>query len=142
MVSPLFSYAVIRPVHFVRSALFSCFIRIRLPLESISCDSLTRSASLKCGQYWTLTFLGFSEFQPHPPVSASTFVYFRKRITAKGIARINDILCGIEEAEKDDRDPPDEGGDNDGTLILDATCAPQDIKFPTDGERQTVTTFQ
>jgi hypothetical protein len=77
-------------------------------------------------------FLGFSEFQPHPPVSASTFVYFRKRITAQGIARINDILCGIEEAEKDDRDPPDDGGDNDGTLILDATCAPQDIKFPTD----------
>jgi len=77
-------------------------------------------------------FLGFSEFQPTPPVSASTFVYFRKRIKADGMARINDILCGISKDDDNHQDPPEGGGENDGTLILDATCAPQDIRYPTD----------
>jgi hypothetical protein len=74
-------------------------------------------------------FLGFSEYQSAPPVSPSTFVYFRKRIKAHGLARINEILCGISQDDDDDDDnnpePPEEGGDNDGTLILDATCAPE-----------------
>ncbi len=91
-------------------------------------------------------FLGFSEYQDNPPVSASTFVYFRKRIKAAGIARINEILCGVKQQDRDDDDPPDpspggdgeqdadqtNSGNNEGTLILDATCAPQDIRYPTD----------
>ena len=77
-------------------------------------------------------FLGFSEFQPTPPVSASTFVYFRKRIKAEGKARINDILCGISKDDDNPQDPPEESGENDGTLILNATCALQDIRYPTD----------
>ena len=58
------------------------------------------------------------------------------------LSEINDYIIGrkvIDETEK--KDPPDElpsasGGtkedENKGTLILDATCVPSDIRFPTD----------
>ena len=109
-----------------RLAFGSLFIQTMLDLRDRECaETIAENPYI---QY----FLGFSEFQPTPPVSASTFVYFRKRIKAAGMARINDILCGISKDDDNDQDPPEEGGDNDGTLILDATCAPQDIRYPTD----------
>jgi hypothetical protein len=44
-------------------------------------------------------------------------VYFRKRIKAAGIARINEILCGVKQQDRDDDDPPDpstgSGGEQD-----------------------------
>lgn len=106
---------------------FGClFVQAMLDLRDRECaETIAENPYI---QY----FLGFSEFQPAPPVSASTFVYFRKRIKAAGIARINDILCGVSRHDDDQQDPPEEGGDNNGTLILDATCAPQDIRYPTD----------
>ena len=36
--------------------------------------------------------------------------------------------------EKDDKDNDSYDDFNSGTLILDATCAPQNIKYPTDTE--------
>ena len=75
------------------------------------------------------------------------------------LAWVNDQIIGRQKAEekdddgdpddsnKDDSNPPDAGGDetlpvqadekmeetvNEGTLILDATCVPQNIRFPTD----------
>lgn len=51
------------------------------------------------------------------------------------LAWINDYIVDRPE-EKDDSDDGQSGGhkskDNEGTLILDATCAPQNIRFPTD----------
>jgi hypothetical protein len=109
-----------------RLAFGSLFVQAMLDLRDRECaESIAENPYI---QY----FLGFSEFQSNPPVSASTFVYFRKRIKAEGMSRINDILCGIDKDDDNHQDPPEEGGDNGGTLILDATCAPQDIRYPTD----------
>ena len=60
-------------------------------------------------------------------------VYFRKRLTPEILGEINELL--IERAQKQN-DANDEGNDDDngnsGTLIVDATCAPSDIRYPTD----------
>lgn len=78
-------------------------------------------------------FLGMSEFTNHPPFDSSKMVAFRKRFPASAMAEINEAIIA-----KDHEDLPridDERGDgcgNSGTLILDATCAPADIHFPTD----------
>lgn len=53
-------------------------------------------------------------------------VHFRKRISSDLISRINDEIFLKEEEEADDKKT------NKGELILDATCAPQDIRFPQD----------
>jgi transposase, IS5 family len=123
-----------------RLAFGALFVQAKMDLRDRECAELI--AENPYIQY----FLGFSEYQSNPPVSASTFVYFRKRIKAAGIARINEILCGVKQQDKDDDDPPasstdggeqdmdqaDSDSNNEGTLILDATCAPQDIRYPTD----------
>lgn len=124
-----------------RLAFGALFVQAKMDLRDREC------AELIAENPYIQFFLGFSEYQSNPPVSASTFVYFRKRIKAAGIARINEILCGVKQQDDDDDDPSDAaaGGsheqgedqtssdtDNEGTLILDATCAPQDIRYPTD----------
>jgi hypothetical protein len=54
-------------------------------------------------------------------------VYFRKRLTPEILGEINDLI--IKKAEVNDKNDDDE---NSGTLIVDATCAPVNIKYPTD----------
>jgi len=58
-------------------------------------------------------------------------VHFRKRFTSEDIARINEELYRRTHPPKD---PPEGGGSggNKGTLVLDATVAPADIRYPTD----------
>jgi IS5 family transposase len=104
-------------------------------------------------------FLGLPAFQHEAPFDASTMTLFRKRIPADLLADLNDYIIGrcnpyAEDENADDDspdstppDPPtgqsDENADaqelnesepptNRGTLILDATCVPQDIHYPTD----------
>ncbi len=55
-------------------------------------------------------------------------VHFRKRITPEILAEINEMI--IREA-KDDKDDDDNDG-NSGTMIVDATCAPSQIRYPQD----------
>ena len=80
-------------------------------------------------------FLGLQQFQYDAPFSASMMSRFRQRITPEMLAWINDYIADRPE-EKDDSDDGQSGEhkskDNEGTLILDATCAPQNIRFPTD----------
>lgn len=84
-------------------------------------------------------FLGMSEFTQTAPFDASKMTAFRKRFTAEAMAAINEaiITAGRDEnnlppASGDGGNSDDETLDNAGTLILDATCAPADIHFPTD----------
>lgn len=93
-------------------------------------------------------FIGLSGFQHEAPFDQSTMTLFRKRVTPKMLAELNDFIIGrgnpYEEKPGDDHSPDDpaSGGSapkedaakkpNHGTLTLDATCAPQDIHFPTD----------
>ena len=86
--------------------------------------------------------LGRDGFTNKRPFDASTMVWFRKRMTTEMIAEVNEYVI---RSDRDDDDGPDgvEGGgdeaepatvekENNGTLILDATCTPVDMRFPTD----------
>ena len=55
-------------------------------------------------------------------------VHFRKRITPEILAEINEMI--IQEARDDKND--DDNDDNSGTMIVDATCAPSQIRYPQD----------
>lgn len=84
-------------------------------------------------------FIGLPGYQDAIPFVPSLLVEFRKRLTAEVLEEINEMI--IEYNTPDN--PPPAGGDNDGggsdkgesnsgTLILDATCAPQNISYPQD----------
>ena len=78
-------------------------------------------------------FLGFPEFTDVPPFDSSKMVAFRRRFPAPVLAEINEAIIQGQAKDNDsssdaDNDPPS----NSGTLILDATCAPADIHFPTE----------
>jgi len=77
-------------------------------------------------------FLGFHSFQEKPPFDLSMMVYFRKRFTAEDVAKINEELYRRTHPPKDPPEGGEESGGNKGTLVLDATVAPADIRYPTD----------
>lgn len=83
-------------------------------------------------------FIGLPGYQQDPPFAPSLLVEFRKRLTDEILGEINEMI--IEYNHPDD-DPPGGGNpeadgtgtpENKGTLILDATCAPQQIAYPQD----------
>jgi hypothetical protein len=81
-------------------------------------------------------FIGLPGYQDKKPFDASTMVYFRKRLDGATLAKINEQI--LSHNQPDNFTKNDDSGDDDknaGTLILDATCAPQNIKFPTDTEQ-------
>ncbi len=72
-------------------------------------------------------FLGFKNFKAGRPFHQSQMTYFRKRIPSEAIMKINDAIAGKASApEKKEEE------ENAGELIIDATCAPSDMRFPTD----------
>ncbi|MDR1473918.1 MAG: transposase [Lactobacillales bacterium] len=80
-------------------------------------------------------FIGLPGYQDKKPFDASTMVYFRKRLDEVTLAEINEKILRHNETEKIlNNDNNDDNTPNSGTLIVDATCAPQNIKYPTDTE--------
>ncbi len=86
-------------------------------------------------------FLGFSEFREEPPFDPSMYVHFRKRFSLEQLNQINEAIVKAEQTkattqstpdQPDDDDSDSSGGSNKGKLIVDATCAPADIRYPTD----------
>ncbi|MEO2032733.1 MAG: IS5 family transposase [Planctomycetaceae bacterium] len=86
-------------------------------------------------------FLGMEEFTQEPPFDASLMVDFRKRFGEEGMQRMAEAiaLASLQEPEskkelvsKPESDDGSEPPANDGQLIADATCAPADIRYPTD----------
>ena len=92
-------------------------------------------------------FIGLEKYQLEPPFDPSLMVYFRKRLDQKVMKKINELICPKEKPkdnEPKDQDPdrPNAGGtdtfevwqpdEHKGKLLLDATCAPADIRYPTD----------
>lgn len=105
-------------------------------------------------------FIGLSGYQPLPPFDPSMMVHFRKRIgpdlikvcndltKASGIAMVQELLAASEYGDASDSEERKqltaieeelgvkpaslEPGSNWGTLILDATCVPDDIPYPVD----------
>ena len=76
-----------------------------------------------------------------PPFDSSSMVHFRKRLTPKILAEINEMVISEAEKkdEKDDHNDNDSNNDNNsgnggnsGTMIVDATCAPSNIRYSQD----------
>jgi len=81
-------------------------------------------------------FIGLPGYQDKVPFAPSLLVEFRKRLTDEALEEINEMIIGY---NTPDNPPPTGGGSDDkveqansGTLILDATCAPQNITYPQD----------
>jgi IS5 family transposase len=98
-------------------------------------------------------FIGLEAFQYSAPFDPSMMVYFRKRLPEAVVNDCNERIVrhGLKVIRSSvDRDPGDDGGGggststadqpqplpqkqaNQGSLLIDATCAPVDIRHPTD----------
>ena len=76
------------------------------------------------------------------PFAPSLMVYFRKRLTPEVLGEINEMIVRdakerqAREAKSKDDDDDSDGqpgtGGNSGTMIVDATCAPSNIRYPQD----------
>jgi len=81
-------------------------------------------------------FLGLTEFNPQPLFDSSMLSRMAARFTKEDMKKINEELYRRSRPEKEappDDEPPSGGvGSNSGKLILDATAAPADIRYPTD----------
>ncbi len=85
-------------------------------------------------------FIGLTKYQIEAPFDASMMVYFRKRIKLNLLNKINqemvkkcrELLDGKESGDGAEERGEESERPNSGKLILDATCAPADIKYPTD----------
>ena len=81
-------------------------------------------------------FIGMTTYSDASPFDSSMFVHFRQRIGVNLINKINEKMVKEqtempgEEVEKKSSEISEPK--NQGKLILDATCAPADIKYPTD----------
>ena len=125
----------------VRMALGALIIQNRKGLsDRETVEELTENPYL---QY----FVGLSTFIEEPPFDASLMVHFRKRLGKDIINEVNEMIA--KEAAKPDIKDDNHSGDskpdinqpttksdtetkNAGKLILDATCTPADIHYPTD----------
>jgi len=92
-------------------------------------------------------FIGYEEFSHKSPFDPSLFVTLRERLGIDAFESLNQAFIeGVQKAgeaqnessENNDKDDPTQGNKEpkqparQGKLILDASVAPQDIKFPTD----------
>jgi transposase, IS5 family len=126
-----FSVALGAPAKRSRMALGALIIKQRLKVsDEETVEQIRENPYLQF-------FLGMEGFTTDVPFDASMMVYFRKRFGAKTLNEINALLIleATRETDEDDepkrpkekKDPP-----NQGQLILDASCVPQDIRHPTD----------
>ncbi len=83
-------------------------------------------------------FLGFPEYEDKAPFDHSLMVHFRKRFDKETLAKINEMIVLQAKAPPepteatDSRSGDDPPAANQGKLIMDATCTPADITYPTD----------
>lgn len=81
-------------------------------------------------------FCGYTGYDDSKlPFDPSLMVYFRKRLTPEVLGKINEMILHDATKAKDKEDhgsDDDNGGGNSGTLTIDATCAPSNIRYPQD----------
>ena len=126
--------------HSVRMAVGSLIIQNRKTLsDRETIQDITENPYM---QY----FIGLEAFTDKAPFDPSMMVHFRKRLGKDIINEINEMIANPKQDVFDDKPPQDKGtpaGETDkikadtpevnqGKLILDATCAPADIHYPTD----------
>lgn len=120
------------PAFSVRMALAALIIKERLGVSDEECvEQIQENPYL---QY----FCGLKSFCTDRPFHPTMFVHFRKRFPAEVLSVINEAIVA-EAVERDgsgDDDPKGGGAEEEvtrkGKLVLDATCVPADITYPTD----------
>jgi len=127
-----------RPAYSVRMALGALIIQNRRQLSDR--DLVEEVMENPYLQY----FIGLHSFAKERPFDHSTVHYFRERFGADIINEINELIVKAAvkskgsdghppaSADSDGEKPTAEPPDNAGTLLLDATCVPADIHYPTD----------
>lgn len=137
------------PAHSARMAFGSLLIKERLSLsDEETVAQITENPYL---QY----FIGLKEFQKDAPFDPSQLFYFRKRFSAEAVDRINEAIATArvranmkesnDSSSTNDTPPndscsgqsgkqeqPEEKIRNKGKLLVDATCTPADVAYPTD----------
>jgi len=113
------------PAKNVRIALGALIIKERLGLsDEETVEQIRENPYL---QY----FLGYESFRCEAPFEASMMVHFRKRLGMEDLNWVQEKVA--QRAQKKPESPKDEEPPkNGGKLIVDATVAPADIKYPTD----------
>ena len=132
-----------------RVAFGSLIIKERLGLTDIETDEMIQENP------YLQVFLGYGSFSSKRPFDPSLMVHFRKRFSLEDLQSINELLTegntSPEVEEGEDLPPPDGGVDastpdksseltsssdgpptTSGTLMMDATCIPADVAYPTD----------
>ncbi len=87
-------------------------------------------------------FLGYEGYKYEIPFDPSMMVHFRKRLSADILKEVNSLIIEKSKQAFENHDNDDKGSgsgegeskepENKGTLIVDATCAPEDMRFPHD----------
>ena len=82
-------------------------------------------------------FLGFKEYTDEAPFHPTLFVHFRKRINKQMVCEIIEsvnkkAVTEIQKASDKDDSDNEPKPQNKGKLLVDATCSPADVTFPTD----------
>jgi len=120
------------PAKSARIALGSLIIKERL--GTTDRETLLQIAENPYLQY----FLGCSEYKDEVPFDHSLMTHFRKRFDKHTLAQINESIVrnALEQDEQPQDKTPDDNDDdkpsNKGKLIVDATCTPADVAYPTD----------
>ena len=116
-----------RPAKDIRIALGALLIK-----DYLQCSDEETVQSIS-EQPYLQYFIGLKKFTNQRPFDPSLMVWFRKRLSAKFMSELNEAMCKAE-AQPEIETPPENDDDDPhgGTLIVDATCTPADIKYPTD----------
>ena len=120
------------PPKSARIALGSLIIKERL--GTTDRETLLQIAENPYLQY----FLGFSEYKDEVPFDHSLMTHFRKRFDKDKLRDINESIvrnAAEPNQQLQDKTPDDNDDDqpsNKGKLIVDATCTPADVAYPTD----------
>jgi hypothetical protein len=90
-----------------------------------------------CENPYLQYFLGFKELCESAPFDSSMMVHFRSRFTAEHHELINAKIIAAATGSEDQSnvDEDNDAGDeppNSGKLLVDASCTPADIRYPTD----------
>lgn len=124
----LFQSKVGRPALSLRIAFGALLIKERLNIsDEETCEQIRENHYL---QY----FLGYENYNDELPFDPSLMVHFRKRLSLEILSAVNELIIKQEkpEIEKQHKDDDDKGTGNKGTLIADATVAPEAMRFPHD----------
>jgi hypothetical protein len=99
-----------------------------------------------CENPYLQYFLGLKEYQDIPPFDHTMLTHFRKRFDQDMLKKINESIvdvamesaCGDKgiatdnSKDEDVKEAEEHDPSNKGKLIVDATCTPADIAYPTD----------